>query len=223
MENVFSSPCSATEEILGFPGPAPALVHVLVLAGGEGRRMGGGKPDRLLGGKRLIAHALAIAHALSPAVAVGVRDADQVLAYPDQFCVEDDPVLHGPLASLAAGLRWARARGALWLQTLPCDAPFLPGDLAIRLLYAAIAQDAAVALPRSAERVHPTCGLWRCDLAEKIAAYARTGQSSLYGFAEHAGVVIADWEVGAGDPFFNVNTPADLAAAEQRLPYPHLE
>ena len=53
-------------------------VAVVILAGGEGTRIGGGKPLRRLAGERLIDHALRTAHGWSNMVAVAVRDPGQM-------------------------------------------------------------------------------------------------------------------------------------------------
>lgn len=98
---VASSPCAATEEDWGFESGLD--LAVLVLAGGEGKRMGGAKPERMLGGRRLIDHAIDAARRYGEQVAIGLRAADQVRAPEGIECVTDQPSIEGPLASLAAG------------------------------------------------------------------------------------------------------------------------
>src|SRR4051812_18101131 len=100
---------------------------VVVLAGGEGRRIGGGKPLRLVDGRPLIVHALALARRWSPRVAVAVRDPAQV-GDVDAPLVLDDPAHAGPVAGLAAAFGFAAAEGVGLVLTLPCDTPRLPAD-----------------------------------------------------------------------------------------------
>jgi molybdenum cofactor guanylyltransferase len=219
------SPCDASEAVLGFSMRDAAFnqIAVLVLAGGDGQRMGGGKPLRLLAGQPLIAHALVHAQRFGALAAFGVRAVGQLGGAFEAECVIDAPGFEGPLASVAAGLAWAAGRGKVWLLTLPCDAPFLPCDLAKRLVAAAMGEGAAVALPKSAGRLHPACGLWSSGLVDRVREYAGSGRSSLMGFAETCGFTSVEWPTAEGDPFFNVNTPAELAAAEARPSQPHLE
>lgn len=182
----------------------------VVLAGGEGRRMGGGKPLRAWGGRPLLARALDLARSYAPEVAVAVRDAGQVgqgAAIPLLF---DPPDIGGPLAGLASALDFGRRRGALWVQTLACDMPYLPADLSDRLAQALESGVGAV-LPVSEGRVHPVCGLWRVGSRDRLEAYVASGRSSLRGFAEHVGLREVAWEVAGPDPFVNLNTPQDLA------------
>lgn len=199
------------------PPPHGALpdVAALVLAGGEGRRMGGGKPHRALGPRRLLDHAIAAAGRHGGPVAVSVREAKQAPASID--LVIDSRYVEGPLAGLLAGLAWAEDLAAPFLLTLPCDAPFLPRNLAQRLLGRLRQTGAVAALPMSAGRLHPSCGLWRVDALRQAAVFTATGRSSLLGFAAFLGFTVEDWGVPARDPFFNVNTPADLAVAEAWL------
>jgi molybdopterin-guanine dinucleotide biosynthesis protein A len=186
---------------------------VVILAGGEGTRIGGGKPLRLLGGKRLIDGALRQARGWSNDVAIAVRDEAQ-LGEVDAELIVDEPGIGGPLAGLAAGLRFAERSGSPMLLSIPADAPFLPGDLPQRLR--ASMKGHACALPSSAGQLHPSCGLWRVSAAiDHLPAYLQTGRRSLTGFAQLIGYVAVDWEAGPPDRFFNINSSADLAEAER--------
>ena len=189
-------------------------IAAVVLAGGEGRRIGGGKPLRLLGGETLLARALGQAAAFSDRVALAVRAPGQVEA-PGGVAVIPDAPVEGPLGGLAAALEYARHEGRAAVLTLPCDMPFTPVDLGARL-GAAIGEH-AVALASSGGRLHPVCGLWRVTALDHLPAYAASGRRSLWGFAEAVGFTAVDWSVAPADPFFNVNTTEDLAEAEARL------
>lgn len=180
---------------------------ILILAGGEGSRIGGGKPLRLLGGRTLLDRAVERARGWSERVAVAARSPEQA----GDAAVEiflDPPGLEGPLAGLASALRAARVP----VLTMPCDMPFLPDDLPDRLAAALPGHGAALAA--SGGHVHPVCGLWRAGAADALDAYAASGRRSLIGFAEAIGHVAVEWP---DDPFFNVNSPDDLARAEAML------
>lgn len=182
---------------------------VVILAGGEGQRMGGGKPLRLFRGQSLIAHALDRARSWSPQVAVSVRSPDQVgpVAAP---LVLDDPDIEGPLAGLSAALAYAREEGASRLLTLPCDMPGLPDDLA-RRLEEALVPGVGAAMAACAGRLHPVCAVWDVAAQAELPAYLATGRSSLRGFAEAVGMAKAVWNDDFAPAFENINTPIDLA------------
>jgi len=193
--------------------PFPNLL-VAILAGGEGSRIGGGKPLIRLGSKTLIERAVERARHWSSDIVVALRSPHQLggLSLPS---IIDDSAVEGPLAGLAAALDWGQRHGAQALMTVPCDMPFLPDGLP-QLLGAALG-DQTVALASSGGRLHPVCGLWRIDALGAMRAYCATGRRSLRGFAEQVGFAAVDWPAEPVDPFFNINNKADLAEAERLI------
>jgi molybdopterin-guanine dinucleotide biosynthesis protein A len=186
----------------------------VILAGGEGRRMGGSKPLRKLGTTTLIGNALELARRYGGPTAVAVRRPDQVGPVPARLIV-DDAAIPGPLAGLSSAMGFAAANGARRVLTIPCDMPRLPGDLARRLGAALdAAPQAMVAMAASGERWHPVCALWRVEARDRLPAYAEAGRSSLRGFADACGATVVAWAPAELDPFVNANTPEDLAALD---------
>lgn len=179
---------------------------VLILAGGDGTRIGGSKPLQALRGQTLLDHALEKARLWSSDIAIAVRAPEQVGATECPIVI-DAPGISGPLAGLGA----ARRLGGDMVLTMPCDMPFLPADLPARL-QAAIGE-AGAALAASEGRIHPVCGLWRGDRLAGLDGYLASGRRSMIGFAEQVGYVPVELPVEA---CFNINTPADLATAESR-------
>ncbi|MDN2567663.1 molybdenum cofactor guanylyltransferase MobA [Aquibium sp. A9E412] len=188
----------------------------IILAGGRATRMGGGDKALLrLAGRPLVEHVQA---RLAPQVAALALNAN---GDPARFAATGLPVIAdtlpgrpGPLAGVLAGMLWARTAlpGATALATAPVDCPFLPGDLVARL--AAAAAPGTIALARSAGRRHPVAALWPLALADDLAAFLAAGHARVGAFAgtRHPAVAV-DFADGGIDPFFNVNTPADLATA----------
>ena len=192
-------------------GQRPAIV---IAAGGRGSRIGGDKAERLLGGRRLIDHAVLWARAQGDCLAVSVRgalDVAGVALLPDR-----EPDL-GPVSALRSAIAFAAANGRDHVLLLGCDMPFLPGDLTPRL-QAAIG-GAAAALPRTDGHLQALAGLWRTELVT-LEQWIAAGGRSLWRYADHAGMVAVDWPRGDCDPFTSIDTPADLAAAELRLKTP---
>src|SRR4051794_40722500 len=102
-------------------------VAVVILAGGEGSRIGGAKPLRQFAGERLIDHALRYAQQWSDTVAVAVRDPAQVAPL-DAPIITDEPNVPGPLAGLISALRFGARASRQFVLTIPADMPFLPAD-----------------------------------------------------------------------------------------------
>ncbi|TAJ59805.1 molybdenum cofactor guanylyltransferase [Brevundimonas sp.] len=188
---------------------------VAILAGGAGRRIGGDKPRRLLGGTRLLDHALTTAHRTGAPVILVARRPEQIEGFAGTV-VLDAPGIEGPLAGLLPALSWAAQAGADRVLTLPCDMPFLPFDLHHRL-ERALAPDHGVAVAASDGQLHPVCALWRTAVMPTLGRRAGEGRLSLRGLSEAVGCAVVDWPVVGGDPFININTAGDLAAAEAAL------
>ena len=183
-------------------------VAIVILAGGDGSRMGGGKPLRLLSGATLLDRALDYARGWSDCVAIAARSIEQI-GHPEAPVLIDSSGLAGPLAGLASAARLDREL----VLTIPCDMPFLPDDLLSRLAEALLPACGA-ALGESDGHVQPVCGLWRAEALANLATYCESGRRSLIGFAETIGYTNVSWPSGA---FFNVNTPQDLEAAQLQV------
>ncbi len=188
---------------------------VAILAGGAGRRIGGDKPRRLLGGIRLLDHALTSARGTAAPVILVARAREQVEGFGGTVLL-DAPGIEGPLAGLLSALSWAADAGADRVLTLPCDMPFLPYDLHHRLEQA-LTPNLGVAVAASDGRLHPVCALWRTAAVPTLVQRAGEGRLSLRGLSEAVGCAVVDWPVDGGDPFININTAEDLAAAEAAL------
>lgn len=194
----------------------------IILAGGLGSRMGGRDKALLeLGGEPLHARA---ARRLAPQVAFLALNANGDAA---RFGDRAPPVVRddgeagaGPLAGVLAGLRWAAARdpACAAIVTVAVDTPFFPDDL-VRRLAGAGARSAAIVTAASGGRRHPTVSLWPLAIADDLAAHLASGGSRrMTAFVDAAGHARVDFPFdGGGDPFFNINTPADLAAARERI------
>lgn len=187
---------------------------VAVLAGGEGRRMGGVKALRTFRGAPLVAQALERARGWSDQVVISVRDAEQVAGAAAAPLVFDRADIPGPLAGLAGALAHARDAGAALLLTLPCDMPNLPADLPERLARG-LGPAAGAALPRIDGELQPVCGLWRVTALDRLADYLASGQSSLRGFAAACGLAAVDFGGDDAALFANANTPEDLERLER--------
>jgi molybdopterin-guanine dinucleotide biosynthesis protein A len=194
-------------------------VVAVVLAGGAARRMGGGdKGFALLAGRPMLSHVLARVRPQVSGIALSAN------GDPARFLAWGLPVLPdampgaGPLAGVFSGMRWAaRARPGAALLSVPTDTPLLPPDLVVRLLAARQATGAAIACAASRGRRHPVVALWPVGLADGLAAALAAGERGVERFAASLGLTVVEFAADPVDPFMNVNTPADLAAAELLL------
>lgn len=193
----------------------------VILAGGRGARMHGADKARLaLGGRAMWAHV----HArLAPQVAQIALNANGDAARFNgaglPILPDDPPDFAGPLAGVLAGLDWAAKGGASHIVTAATDTPFFPCDLVPRLLLAAPTEATPVIAAIQEEgqlRPQPTFGLWPVSLRAALRAALGDGVRKVLHFAMDHGGVLAEFPA-EGAPFFNINTPEDLAQAERRL------
>ena len=202
---------------------AKAPVLGLIIAGGLGRRMGGTSKATLdLGGVRLIDRAICAAQAQCQAVAINLHDATQEMQAP--FTPLGLPLLPdalpghaGPLAGVLAGLDYAEEKGFNALLSLPCDCPFLPDDLALRLYEATQKSATGLACAASGGRTHHIVALWPTRLREKLRRALDEGLRKVGQFQQETGCAQVEWFFRTRDPFFNVNTPEDLLQAREWL------
>ncbi|MEM9796017.1 MAG: molybdenum cofactor guanylyltransferase MobA [Pseudomonadota bacterium] len=183
----------------------------LILAGGLARRMGGGDKARLrVAGQPLIRHVI---DRLGPQVSSLLLNANGDAARWDDLAlpVLPDPMPGhpGPLAGVLAGLDWAAAQGQTAIVTAAADTPFLPLDLVERLQ--AVAGPSGLALAATADGPQPTFGLWPAHLRDDLRTALDGGLRKITNWTDRHGVGLASF---SQDAFFNINTPADLKAAE---------
>jgi molybdopterin-guanine dinucleotide biosynthesis protein A len=195
----------------------------LILAGGLSRRMGTNKALSPLGGKPLLAHV--IDH-VAPQVSSLVLNASQSWAEAfDLPLVPDTREGHaGPLAGILAGMRHfaSTAPDVTHFLTVPADSPFFPADLAQRLA-AYVTGESAIVIAASSWHVHPVFGLWPIAIADDLEQWlADDNNRRIRSFlARHQtlGVTFPPVESATSsiDPFYNINTPDELATAEAFL------
>ncbi|HNO87563.1 MAG TPA: molybdenum cofactor guanylyltransferase MobA [Rhodocyclaceae bacterium] len=151
-----------------------ALITGLILAGGQGRRMGGCDKGLVhLDGKPLIAHILGrFAPQVGPLLINANRNADAYAAFGHPVIADRLAGHAGPLAGLDAGLA---ACETPFLACTPCDSPCLPEDLVARLADALESRGADAAVARAGGRLHPVFALIRCTTAEALTAYIDGG------------------------------------------------
>jgi molybdopterin-guanine dinucleotide biosynthesis protein A len=180
---------------------------VVVLAGGEGRRMGGNKPLYPWQGTTLIEATITRLKSQAEAIYINARRPGlERLGYP---LVHDDPIFAGlgPLSGVRSALRLAVDLGRDAVVTAPCDMPFLPLDMVAQLM----AHDTDI-VHFGGERDYPLTTLWRSSLlpsleAALIAARPEGGLKVMRYIASQRAV-----RIEAKDPaaFGNINRPEDI-------------
>ena len=191
----------------------------VLLAGGQSQRMGGGDKNlRLLGGKPMLAHVIERA---KPQVDTLVLNAN---GDPQRFASFGLPIIAdsvtgfvGPLAGVLAGLDWAAAHlpDAELVASFATDAPFFPRDLVRRLAVALEEGGFDLACAQSNGQAHPVFGLWPVSLREALREALAGGLRKVDRWTVRYKLVEVEFLAEPVDPFFNANSPEDLAEAER--------
>ena len=191
----------------------------VILAGGLARRMGGGdKTMRAIAGRPILDHVI---ERLAPQCASLILNANGDPARFDAWglpVVPDDvPDFAGPLAGVLAALDWTALHHPTieWVVSVAGDCPFLPRDLVARMQTERTAMQAELAVAASGDQSHPVVGLWKVSLRDALRhALVVEECRKIDRWTARYSLVTTRWPVTPVDPFFNANTPDDVAEAE---------
>ncbi len=192
-------------------GAKHAGITGVVLAGGQGRRMGSlDKGLVVLDGKPMVRHVL---ERFVPQVDEVLINANQ---HPDEYAALGYRVIAdsiggfaGPLAGLQVAL--GHAAHAL-VATVPCDSPFLPADLVSRLRGALERENAQLAVARTFEQPHPVFALVRKDVLAHLTRFLEAGGRKIDAWYATLSTIEVAFDDEA-DAFRNINTVDELSAA----------
>jgi molybdopterin-guanine dinucleotide biosynthesis protein A len=205
-------------------GPTVTTEHPptlgVLLAGGLARRMGGGdKPLREVGGRSILARAIA---RLGPQCVGLVLNANgdpaRFAAFGLPVVQDDVPGFAGPLAGVLAALDWAAAnrQEVAWVASAAADSPFLPRDLVARFHGERIAGGAELACAASGGQSHPVIGLWPVALRAALRhALVVEDIRKIDRWTARYPLATVAWSRDPVDPFFNANTPEDVDHADR--------
>ncbi|MEM1281713.1 MAG: molybdenum cofactor guanylyltransferase [Cyanobacteria bacterium P01_H01_bin.152] len=189
---------------------------VLILAGGQSRRMGQDKALLEVNGVSLLRRTWDIGRTLTPEVRIvtsRVKAYRHLLPHSASWIVESPPSPSepppGPLVAFTQALAQVNTD---WILSLPCDLPALQ----IEVLQCWIQQlpelpnSVMAYLPEHPKGWEPLCGFYRSRCLPHLKAYVAAGGRSFQQWLAHQSVqAIADVPVGM---LTNCNTPEDWAA-----------
>ena len=189
-----------------------STISGLVLAGGQGSRMGGvDKGLQPFRGKPMVAHVIErLAPQVDELLINANRNPDDYARFGHRVIADEIAGFAGPLAGFERGL--AHARGEL-VVTVPCDSPFLPADLVARLHERLEAAKAELAVAKTGDQSHPVFCLMRREVLPSLQQFLGSGQRKIdkwYSVLRVEEVAFDD----DPDAFLNINTREDLASLE---------
>jgi molybdenum cofactor guanylyltransferase len=194
------------------------MIMGVILAGGLASRMGGGdKGLRTVGGRSILSRVVARIRPQVERLAINANgDPQRFIDFDLPVIADDLPDRPGPLAGILAAMDFAA-------EVTPCDqvlsvaadCPFLPSDLAPRLIAAMIGRQARIAVAHSGGHAQPTIAIWDVSLRHDLRrALVEEDLRKIDRFTARYATAESKWPVEPYDPFFNANAPDDLALAE---------
>ena len=190
----------------------------LILAAGRSERMGcGDKLKSILDKRTLLEHVI---DRLEPQVTELFINANPALCGEQSLRVVADHIegFQGPLTGLWSALKSDQLSDASYLMIAPCDGPFIPDNLVAELYQMIVKHDADIACVRYQGFAQPTFSLWHKRVLpaveETLLVKKQGGFKSLL---RDLNTAYLDWPEQLLNPFFNINTPEDLAEAERLL------
>lgn len=202
----------------------------VILAGGLSRRMEGPEKSLMtLDGKPLISRAYERLNAQMDEIIINAN------GDPSRFDFLGKPVqadsvegFAGPLAGVLAGMLWAKEHrpDCQRVISIPADTPFFPNDLVARFetetkSLTAEQKNQTICLAYSDSNRHPVFGSWPIALAEELENFlVKENERKVMLFVQRYTLIKVDFPMHIAndetlDPFFNINTQADLKRAEQ--------
>ena len=198
------------------PAPVPAHrtpITGVILAGGQGRRMGGvDKGLKILRGKPMVEWVIErLAPQVHEVLINANQNLEQYVALGYRVIPDEIAGFAGPLAGLHRGLTQASHE---LIATVPCDSPFLPRVLVMRLRAALEKNHAEIAVARTGEQPHPVFCLCHRNVLPGLTAFPASGGRKIDAWYAALKVVEVAFD-DQPDAFLNINTEEELRAHER--------
>lgn len=193
-----------------------------VIAGGKSLRMDGqDKRTIKLGGVTLLENAMSRLAPQCEEVVISYADLplSQQKNTDKEVFIADVIADKGPLGGIYSVMAWAKQnRPAVdRIVTCPADSPFLPKDLIEQFINKPTKNNNdPICLASWQGSIEPLFGIWQISIVDKLEHYIKTSaRLSVLSFAKFASFETLDISSQHSAPFFNINTPDDMALAQE--------
>ena len=194
---------------------SPFLTRVtgVVLAGGQGRRMGSvDKGLQPLRSKPMVEWVIErLAPQVDEVLINANRNLERYAAFGRRVIPDEIGGFAGPLAGLHRGLSEAAHE---LVATVPCDSPFLSRDLVARLRAALEKHQADIAVARTGDQPHPVFCLCHRSVLPGLTAFLSGGGRKIDAWYAALKVVEVAFDEQP-DAFSNINTEEELRTFER--------
>ena len=194
-------------------------ICAVILTGGQSSRMGGGiKTLKKFNNKLIFDRIFENLQNQVQNIIINSNDLENLFANYNVKVIKDSiEGFLGPLAGIHAALEWVNINEPHinWLITVPGDTPFIPSDLAKKLLEKAKNSKCKIVLARSNKKTHPIIGVWHSSLYESLKNDLNSGVRKILDWASKHPLGYVDFTNSKYDPFFNINYEEDIIQAQE--------
>jgi len=191
-------------------------IAVLIMIGGQSRRMGGGIKSFIeLDGKSIFDRIITIIKPQIKKIIISCNTEEPKLKKYQFPIIKDLKEGYlGPLAGIHSGMQWLKKNEpeVKWLITIPGDTPFIPMDLIFRFKDK-MSSDLKIIIAKSQNKTHPIIGAWNTCLFENLEEKLNKGIRKIMSWAELHPLDFVNYTIEKYDPFFNINTKEDIDEA----------
>ena len=193
----------------------------VVLAGGKSQRFGQDKSQVKLQNKLLIDYILEEIVDEFKEVLIIANEQINFMQSHNISVTKDFKSGVGPLGGVLTAMKWIKKnnKNYKWISTFPSDTPFFTKK-ELKYFYKKIEiNESKLFFIKSKDTRHNIFGLWSVSLIEKLEADIMKGERKVEIWADSIGVKTVNIDYKKPDPFFNINTKADLEKAKKILNY----
>ncbi|MDB4128046.1 molybdenum cofactor guanylyltransferase MobA [Hyphomicrobiales bacterium] len=193
-------------------------VTILLLAGGQSRRLGGG--DKCL---KILEKEVILDKILKKILPQNKSIILNANGDPNRFSKYSFPIVKdtieghlGPLVGVLSGMEWAKEnqKNKKYIVSIATDTPFFPNNIVNKLYNTLKNRPEKIICASWQGRANPVFAIWPISLSHNLRADILSGARKIDSWTAKYGIYAVNF-ISPNDPFFNINTPEDLKLADQ--------
>ena len=188
---------------------------LVILAGGQSRRFGGGYKTLYKFNKiSILDRIIQNFKKLKIEIILNVNsNEDQFLKTGLHLIKDELENFQGPLAGIYSSMKWVleNRKNIEWIFTSPSDTPFLNKNLVNKFLSTDYNNKTKIVIAKSSNKTHPVIGFWHISLIKSLEEFLAKENRKIMHWVEGQNYEILNFE--NKNNFFNINTQADLEEA----------
>ena len=188
---------------------------IVILAGGQSRRFGGGYKTLYTFNKMsILDRIIQNFKKLEVEMVLNVNsNEDQFLKTGLHLIKDELENFQGPLAGICSSMKWVleNRKNIEWIFTSPSDTPFLNKNLVNKFLSTDYNNKTKIVIAKSSNKTHPVIGFWHISLIKSLEEFLAKENRKIMHWVEGQNYEILNFE--NKNNFFNINTKTDLEEA----------